>query len=31
MYNHALTKPAEADGESYHVDVAGPLRPLGIG
>ena len=31
MYNHVLAKPAEAAGESYHADVAGPIRPLGIG
>ena len=27
MYNHFLAKPAEATGESYHADVAGPIRP----
>ena len=31
MYNHALIKPATAAGESYQADVAGPVRPLGIG
>ena len=31
MYNHFLAKPAEAVGECYHADVAGPIRPLGIG
>ena len=31
MCNHTLAKPAEAAGESYHTDVAGPSRPLGIG
>ena len=31
MYNHFLAKPAEAAGECYHADVAGPIRPLGIG
>ena len=31
IYNHTLTKPAEAAGESYHADVAGPIHPLGIG
>ena len=31
MYNHFLAKPAEADGEFYHADVAGPIRPFGIG
>ena len=30
MCNHTLTKPAEAAGESYHADVAGAIRPLGI-
>ena len=31
MYNHALDKPAEAAGQCYHADVAGPIRPLGTG
>ena len=31
MFNHALAKPAEAARESYQADVAGPIRPLGIG
>ena len=31
MYNYALAKAAEAAGESYHADVAGPFCPLGIG
>ena len=29
--NQLSTKPAEAADESYHADVAGPIRPLGIG
>ena len=31
MYNHFLAKPIEAAAECYHADVAGPIRPLGIG
>ena len=31
MYSHALAQPAEAAVKSYHADVAGPIRPLGIG
>ena len=31
MYNHFPVKPAEAAGECYHADVAGPIRPLGTG
>ena len=31
IYNHFLAKPAEAAGECYHADVAGPIPPLGIG
>ena len=30
-YNHCLTKVATEPGESYFADVAGPIRPLGIG
>ena len=31
MYNHFRAKPAKVAGESYHTDVAGPIRPLGNG
>ena len=31
MCNHALAKVAEDAGQCYHADVAGPIRPLGIG
>ena len=31
MYNHSLTNPAMAAGESHYADIAGPIRPLGIG
>ena len=31
MYNHALTKPTEAAGQSYHTDLLDPVRTLGIG
>ena len=30
-YDDTPTKPAEAAGESYHAEVAGPIPPLGIG
>ena len=31
MYKHALTKPTEAAGQSYHTDLPDPVRTLGIG
>ena len=31
VYNHSLTKVATEPGECYFADVAGPIRPLGIG
>ena len=30
-YHHCLTKVATQPGECYFADVAGPIRPLGIG
>ena len=30
-YNHCLTKVATEPGKGYFADVAGPIRPLGIG
>ena len=30
-YNHCLAKVATSPGECYFADVAGPIRPVGIG
>ena len=30
-YNHCLTKVATSPGECYFADLAGPIRPVGIG